>query len=72
VQIPSGDIGIQFYAPVSGEDLVSDILLEAQEAHCDTIVVGRETFSGLQRVLKHHVADDLIRRGHDHTIWVVE
>ena len=71
-RIPARDIAVQFYAPVSGESLVSDILQAAQKANCETIVVGRETFSGLHRLLKHHVADDLIRRGHHHTIWVVE
>lgn len=70
--VPARAITSQFYAPISGENLISDILLTAQTDHCDTIVVGRETFSGLQRVFRHHVADDLIRRGHNHTIWVVE
>lgn len=70
--ISAGDIDSQFYTPISGENMVSDILLQAQADACDTIVVGRETFAGLQRVFRHHVADDLIRRGHNHTIWVVE
>jgi nucleotide-binding universal stress UspA family protein len=71
-RVPARAISTHFYAPVGGENLVSDILLAAQNHQCDTIVVGRETFSGLQRVLKHHVADDLIRRALHHTIWVVE
>jgi len=70
--VPAGAISSQFYVPVGGENMVSDILLQAKEDHLDTIVVGRETFAGLQRVFRHHVADDLIRRGHNHTIWVVE
>jgi nucleotide-binding universal stress UspA family protein len=71
-RVPARAIKSRFYAPISGENLVSDILLQAQTDACDTIVVGRETFAGLQRVFRHHVADDLIRRGHNHTIWVVE
>jgi K+-sensing histidine kinase KdpD len=52
--------------------LVTEILEAAQAESCDTIVVGRETFTGLDRIFKHHVADDLIRRGQGYTIWVVE
>lgn len=70
--VPTRSIATQFYVPIRGENLVSDILLQAKADDCDTIVVGRETFSGLQRLLQHHVADDLIRRGYNHTIWVVE
>lgn len=72
MRVPARAISTHFYAPISGENLVSDILSEAKENSCDTIVLGRETFSGWQRVFKHHVADDLIRRGQHHTIWVVE
>lgn len=52
--------------------LVTEILAAAQAENSDTIVVGRETFAGLDRIFKHHVADDLIRRGQGYTIWVVE
>jgi nucleotide-binding universal stress UspA family protein len=52
--------------------LVSEILATARAENCDTVVVGRETFAGLDRIFRHHVADDLIRRGQGFTIWVVE
>lgn len=71
-RVPVRAISTHFYAPIGGENLVSNILQAAQDNQCDTIVVGRETVAGLQRVLHHHVADDLIRRGDHRTIWVVE
>ena len=61
------------FASASNVDmLVTEILAAARAENCDTIVVGRETFAGLDRIFRHHVADDLIRRGQGCTIWVVE
>ena len=62
----------RFVSASNVDALVTEILAAAQVENCDTIVVGRETFTGLDRVFKHHVADDLIRRGQGYTIWVVE
>jgi nucleotide-binding universal stress UspA family protein len=53
------------------DTLVSEILEAARAEGCDTIVVGREVFTGLDKIFRRHVADDLIRRGAGHTLWVV-
>lgn len=71
-RVPKSGINTQCITSIGGKDIVAELLEVAQTNHCDTIVVGRESFRGLERFLKHHVADELIRRGHQHTIWVVE
>jgi nucleotide-binding universal stress UspA family protein len=71
-RIPARAVDTQFATSISGQDLITNILEAAKADNCATIVVGRELFTGLQRVFEHHVADELIRRGHGYTIWVVE
>lgn len=71
-RVPKSGIKTQCVTSIGGKDIVTELLEVAQADDCDTIVVGRESFTGLQRFLKHHVADELIRRGRQHTIWVVE
>ena len=57
---------------VDREDLVSEILREARDRGCSTIVVGRESFAGLKEVFVGHLADDLIQQGQGLAFWVVE
>jgi len=71
-QVSEDAMSTIFSAASNVDSLVSEILEAAREENCDTIVVGRETFTGLDRIFKRHVADDLIRRGRGYTIWVVE
>ena len=71
-QVPENAMTTRFASASNVDVLVTEILTAAQADNCDTIVVGRETFAGLDRIFKHHVADDLIRRGQGYTIWVVE
>lgn len=62
----------EYFSSVHQQEIPSDILETAQAAHCHTIVVGRESFSGLKRFLRRHIGDALIRKGQGFTIWVVE
>lgn len=71
-RVPARAISTQFATSIGGQDVVTNILETAKVDNCATIIVGRESFTGLQRVFTHHVADELIRRGHGYTIWVVE
>lgn len=71
-KVPENTITTKFAFASNVDALATQIVEAAKAESCDTIVVGRETFTGLNRLFKHHVADDLIRRGHGYTIWVVE
>jgi nucleotide-binding universal stress UspA family protein len=65
-------ITARFVSASNVDALVTEILAAAERKNCDTIVVGRETFRGLDEIFRHHVADNLVRRGQGYTIWVVE
>lgn len=71
-QIDQDKVSIRYVLASNVDDLVTKILSAAEKDHRGTIVVGRETFTGLDKIFRHHVADDLIRRGEGRTIWVVE
>jgi len=71
VHVPAESIETHTLVPISGENLVSEIMEEAKASRCDTVVVGRRPFSWLERV-RHHVADSLVSRGDGLTFWVVE
>ena len=71
-QVAEDAIATRFAFASNVDALVSEILATAHAENCDTIVVGRETFAGLDRIFRRHVADDLMRRGRGHTIWIVE
>ncbi len=71
-RVPEDAIVTRFAQASSVDALVSEILAAAEKENCDTIIVGRETFTGLDKIFRRHVADDLIRRGHGYTIWIVE
>jgi K+-sensing histidine kinase KdpD len=62
----------QFWVSVNREDLVNDIVDAGRTSGCRTIVVGRDSFSWLKRVLRRHVADELVRKAKGFTVWVVE
>ena len=66
------NVGELPWETVNHEDLVNDILQAGRKDGCSTIVVGRESFSWLKEMFHHHVADELVRKAHGLTIWVVE
>ena len=70
--VPAPALETQLAPAESGQDVVGAILEEARRSACRTVVVGRESFSWLHELFQHHVGDELIRRGHGLTIWVVE
>jgi nucleotide-binding universal stress UspA family protein len=60
-------------APSDGAENVASTILAASQSHgCNTIVVGRTAFSRFHALFHRHVGDELISRGQDRTIWVVE
>lgn len=70
--VPASAIDTHCAPEMSGKDVMADILQVAQQHNCNTIVVGRESLLGLQKLIQPHVADALIHRGRGMTIWVVE
>jgi len=71
-KLPTHVVETQLVPSESGQDVVTTILEEARRSQCGTVVVGRKSFSWLQELFRHHVGDELIRRGQGLTIWVVE
>ncbi len=70
--MPISAMETQFSTSTSGEEVVADILEAARASRCGTVVVGRESLPGLKGLFRHHVGDELIKRGHGLTVWVVE
>jgi nucleotide-binding universal stress UspA family protein len=70
--MPAGAIETEFWESVNRGDLANDILEVGRLNQCGTIVVGRESFSWLREIFHHHVADELVLKGHGFTLWVVE
>jgi nucleotide-binding universal stress UspA family protein len=62
----------QIATPVSGEALHTTILEAAQQAHCETVVVGRAAFSWLQELVQSHLADTLLQQAKGCTLWIVQ
>lgn len=71
-QVPAQAITTQFALASNVDALVRDIIKAAEMETCHTIVVGRETFTTLEKIFKKHVADELIRRCPGHTVWVIQ
>jgi nucleotide-binding universal stress UspA family protein len=70
--VAAGSIATHCVSLDEGKDVAEDVLQDARAHQISTIVVGRESFSGLQKLLKRHVADILVRKGQGLTVWVVE
>lgn len=65
-------VDTDFWISVNGKSLAGDILDGVQRNKCNTVAVGRKSFSWLKEIFHHHVADELVRNAHNLTIWVVE
>ena len=63
---------LEFQEPLDAESTTKAILDAAKEHGCGTVVVGRKSFSGLQSLFQHHVAEELIGDDGGIAVWVVE
>jgi nucleotide-binding universal stress UspA family protein len=63
---------VQFEEPLDPKTITTHLLKIAAEQEYGTVVVGWHSFSGLQRLFRHHVGGELVRMGQGLTIWVVE
>jgi hypothetical protein len=57
--------------PTDTEQLSEILLKAARNAGCNTIVVGRESFSWLGERWHQHLCHEIIRHGKGLTVWVV-
>ncbi len=51
---------------------MTDIMEAGRVKKCNTVVLGRKSFSWLKEIFQRHVADEWVRHAHNLTIWVVE
>ncbi len=63
---------VQFEEPLDPKNITNHILKIAAVGQYGTVVVGRHSFSGLKRLFRHHVGEELVRTGAGVAIWVVE
>ena len=72
--LPATSLTTQFSDPASEENSVSEEILElARRNKCRTIVVGRRSLSWLRRITTGKgLAEKLVQRGKDLTLWIVE
>jgi nucleotide-binding universal stress UspA family protein len=62
----------QLAVPHADERLETSILEAAQAHACDTVVVGRESFSWLRELFQAHVAESLLKQSRQLTLWIVQ
>lgn len=65
-------IGTESRPATHGQSIARQCLDSADEHHCSTIALGRESLPWHQELFHSHVAEDLVRHGERHTIWVIE
>ena len=70
-EIPAAAVKTHLAIRVNNESLESSIVEEAHAHQCETVVVGRESFSWVEELVQEHLAEKLIERAHDLTLWVV-
>lgn len=70
--VPDETIQTQVFASFDIQEVVADILEAARASQCGTVVVGRETFSGFEKMFHRHVGDQLVPQGQGLAFWIVE
>jgi nucleotide-binding universal stress UspA family protein len=65
-------IETQIYPSVATVDIVDDILEVARQDKFGTVVVGRNSWPRIKEAFRHHICHQLIKKGRDVTVWVVE
>jgi K+-sensing histidine kinase KdpD len=54
------------------EDLPDEILKAAQQAGCDTIVVGRNSFPWVKEIFADHLGDELEKNSQGISVAVID
>jgi nucleotide-binding universal stress UspA family protein len=63
---------VQLEEPLDATHITNHILKTARDRDYCTVAVGRNSFTLLQRLFRHHVGEELLRQGHGIAVWVVE
>ena len=71
-RLPDEAIETRTYPLLPGQDLGTVILAAAQSTACDTVVLGRSSFTWWQALSQQHVADTLEQANHEFTLWIVD
>jgi hypothetical protein len=69
---PAAAITSECRSSVDSVTVARDCLESADRHQCGTIAIGRELLPTRSELLHRHVAEDLVKHGARHTIWVVE
>lgn len=69
--IPPHNISTRISQSIHRPDIVRELIESAEEHHCGTIVVGRETYSSFQEMFHRHVGEELARHAVGFAIWVI-
>jgi len=70
--VPAGTLDILFSEGVEGLHAAERVLELARAQRCDTVVVGRASVSWFRKLMSANLAEELVRRGKEFTIWVVQ
>jgi nucleotide-binding universal stress UspA family protein len=68
----AGILETKLLDPRDKRNTVQELLQLARNCGCTTIVLGRQSLSWLQALIRGDVAEELVRRAKGLTIWVVE
>jgi len=53
-------------------DFAEGLLDVARDQKCSTVVVGRTSLPWFREAFHHHPADELVKKAHGFTLWIVE
>jgi len=68
--IPEKNISVQLRDKKIG--VARDIIMEAQEGHYDTLVLGRRGVSGVEKFLFGSISNKVLNAVQDCTVWIVD
>jgi len=70
--VPMDAMETQILDRVDRPDIILPMLEAARAQPCGTVVVGQESWHGLQALVRSHGSDMLLCQRYDLTVWVVE
>jgi nucleotide-binding universal stress UspA family protein len=65
-------ISTHFSSSIHRLNVVREVLEAAKQLHCGTVVVGRHTLARVQEFFHRHIGEELVEKGQEFSVWVVE